>query len=272
LFGRRRSDIFANQDRPRILLIEPHEDTRLLYTALFEASGYAVDGAADGVTGIAYALMRLPDVVVMEMMVPHADGFEILSRLRADPTTTSIPCIVVTSYLHFQMPDRARAAGAAAVLAKPVALATLVTEVDTLLVMTPRLSLIERRLRRALTLLRDIAQRLTIDHDVQQRVRTLIDGLQVAVFAVDAEGQYVAVSEGAAMLTGYGREELLRMSAVDSGLSTVLPAVGNCRELQVPPSATTTTIRSREGKLVNLYTTAVTILPGLHAAACAPLD
>jgi CheY-like chemotaxis protein len=272
LWGRRRSDIFWKRDRPRVLVIEPHEDTRLLYIDLFEASGYAVESASDGLTGIAHARMRLPDVVVTEMIVPGADGFEILGQLRADPSTKSIPCIVVTSYLHFEVPERARAAGAVVVLAKPLSPATLLAEVDTVIIETPRARLIERQLRRALILLRDLAQRFKVDDDIRQCVPTLIDSLQVAVLAVDEAGRYVAVSDGAATLTGYAREELLRMSISDSGWSINVPMRAQNEEYPVPLSATTTTMRNREGQLMALYTTMVTILPGLHAAACAPLD
>src|SRR5437763_6596656 len=91
VWGRRTPDAFATRERPRLLLIEPHDDTRLLYADLFEAAGYAVEGVADGPTGIARAQRRLPDVIIMEMAVPRADGFAILAQLQQDDATSTIP-------------------------------------------------------------------------------------------------------------------------------------------------------------------------------------
>ena len=56
------------------------------------------------------------------------------------------------------------------------------------------------------------------DADAQQRVRAIIDRLQVAVLALDEQGRYVAASPGASSLTGYSHGELLTMSIVDSPL------------------------------------------------------
>jgi CheY-like chemotaxis protein len=270
-WGRRRSDIVGNRDRPRILVIEPHEDTRLLYTRFFEASGYEVEATADGLTGIAHARMRFPDVVVMEMIVPQADGCEILAQIREDPATRTIPCVIVTSHLHVQTPDRASGTGATVILAKPVPLQRLLAEADALLIATPRHRLIERYLRRLLATLQELVPRFQIGDTAQESIRTLIDRLQIAVLAINETGHYVAASEGAEMLTGYAREELLRMSVADNGWSLAVPTQ-DCPGLQLPADAFTTTIRSREGKELNLCTTVVTLSPGLHAAACALLD
>ena len=98
--GRRRPDaLAASAERPRVLLIEPHEDTRLLYAYLFEEAGYGVYSMADGIAGIRVAQRRLPDVVIMEVAVPGADAFEILRQLQDDASTANIPAIVVTSLL-----------------------------------------------------------------------------------------------------------------------------------------------------------------------------
>ena len=83
----------------------------------WKRAGYGVDSVADGIAGIRAAQRRLPDVVVMEVAVPSADGFEILRQLQDDASTANIPAIVVTSMLHFDVPARARASVRRAVLA-----------------------------------------------------------------------------------------------------------------------------------------------------------
>jgi CheY-like chemotaxis protein len=272
--GRRRLDGFAPiLETPRVLLVEPHDDTRLLYTCLFEEAGYAVYGVSEGVAAIGVAQQRLPDVVVMEMAVPGADGFEILRRLREDPVTSSIPVIVVTSLLRFDVPARARASGAVLVLEKPTGPETLLAAVDELIMATPRDRAVVRQLRRSLLMLRELGKRFKPDESAQERVRCLIDRLQVAILVVDEQGRYVAVSRGASTLTGYSRAELLRMSISDSGLASDRLLSRPWKEfLTTQEVAAGISIRDKAGNIVNIQTAFATLLPGLHAAAFAISD
>ena len=107
--GRRGSE---GTNRPRVLLIEPHEDTRSLYANLFEEAGYAVCSVAHGIEALSEAQYRLPDLVIMEVVLPSVDGLTILQALRAEAATSDIPVIVVTAMLHYDLPKRAQACGA----------------------------------------------------------------------------------------------------------------------------------------------------------------
>jgi CheY-like chemotaxis protein len=129
-WGRRRSDGLASaEETPRVLLIEPHPETRLLYACLFEDAGYAVYAVADGIGAIDVARGRLPDVVVMDLAAPGSAGFDIIRQFREDPLTATIPIVVVTSRLRFDVPVRARASGAVSVFAQPTGPETLLAEV-----------------------------------------------------------------------------------------------------------------------------------------------
>ena len=160
-------------------------------------------------------------MVVLDLAAPGADGFEILRQWMEDPSTSTIPSVVVTSSLHFDVPPRTRAGGAISVLGKPMSPETLLAEVEELMKATPRERLVVRRLRRSLLMLRELGRRVKSEESGQERVRSLIDRLQVAVLALDTQGRYVAVSRGASSLTGYSRAELLGRSVNDTGL--VLP-------------------------------------------------
>ena len=78
----------------------------------------------------------------------------------------------------------------------------LVGEVDTLIAAAPRA---RRTLKRRLLDIQELARFYPPDRDGQDRLRSLIDRLQVAIFAVDAQGHCIAASEGATRLTGYSR-------------------------------------------------------------------
>jgi CheY-like chemotaxis protein len=103
--GRRHEDGVSSVDEtPRILLIEPDRDTRLLYACLFEEAGYAVYAAADSTGAIDVARGRLPDLVVMKLEGAAGDG-GIFRRWWEDPLISSIPIVVVASLLNFDAPS-----------------------------------------------------------------------------------------------------------------------------------------------------------------------
>jgi CheY-like chemotaxis protein len=80
-----------------ILLVD---DSRLLRTANHRAlvrAGYDVIDAEDGVRGLQLAQERLPDLILLDMMLPLLPGPEVLRALKNDPRTNCIPVIVLTS-------------------------------------------------------------------------------------------------------------------------------------------------------------------------------
>ena len=251
-------------------MIEPHEDTRVLYATLLEDAGLAVYAATDGPDALASVTLLLPDVVVMEMAVPGADGFEILRTLRTDPTTADIPAVVVTSVLHFDVPQRARESGATVVLCKPTSIASVLDAVTELINGTPADRLARRQLRRSLSTLRSVASKMDVDAGSQERVRALIDRLQIAVMGIDGEGRYVAASAGAELLTGYTRSELLTMSVFDTALGADLPLARRWEAFAASNHAVeVATIRDKSGRAVTVQSLVALIVPGLHAAAFA---
>ena len=91
----------------------------------------------------------------------------------------------------------------------------MVAEADTLFVGAPHT---QRVLKRRLTALQELAQYDLPDAEGQDRLRHLIDRLQVAMLAVDETGHCIAASEGATLLTGYSRPELLTTSVLNDGV------------------------------------------------------
>src|SRR6185436_6045979 len=138
------------------------------------------------------AEQRLPDAILTELAVPRLDGFGILDRLRSNRLTADIPVIAVTGLLHEAAARGARQAAFAAVLAKPVEPALLLQSVRDAISRTPDDRRVRRRLRRSLMTLRKLGRHLAGDPQAQERIRKLIDRLQVAVLAFDDAGRYVA--------------------------------------------------------------------------------
>lgn len=81
----------------RVLVVEDEQSLRELYVQWLEMSGYTVLQAADGLVGIETILHEKPDLVVLDIMLPKKDGFEILAEVRRNPAVRDTPVIVLTS-------------------------------------------------------------------------------------------------------------------------------------------------------------------------------
>jgi CheY-like chemotaxis protein len=80
----------------RILIIEDYPPTVEMMRLLLHTDGYEVTIALDGPVGLRKAAAELPDLILLDVMMPELDGFEVCRRLKADPRTKNIPVIIVS--------------------------------------------------------------------------------------------------------------------------------------------------------------------------------
>jgi len=80
-----------------VLIVHDDEDTRLLLREVIGERGATVRTAEDGVAGLAAMAERRPDIVLLDLMMPVMDGFEMLRRMRRDPTLSRVPVLVLTA-------------------------------------------------------------------------------------------------------------------------------------------------------------------------------
>jgi CheY-like chemotaxis protein len=81
---------------PHILVVEDDEDIRSLLKDLLEPEGYVVDMAANG-AAVRVCADSLPALVLLDLMLPLIDGYEVSRRLRADPRTADVPIIILSA-------------------------------------------------------------------------------------------------------------------------------------------------------------------------------
>lgn len=103
----------------RILLCEDQDAIRRMIEALVSASGHEVTGVRTGAEAIELALKEPFDVVLLDLMLPGMDGFEVCTRLRADPATAKLPIVIISALDDKESRDQAKRAGATAYYAKP---------------------------------------------------------------------------------------------------------------------------------------------------------
>lgn len=114
-----------------VLVIDDHEETRRLIKLTLERSGLpvAVKTAADGPQGLEAARDEAPDLVLLDVMMPGMDGFEVCQQLRANVRTAFVPILMVTARDEPGSRIRGFLAGTDDYLAKPFARAELLARV-----------------------------------------------------------------------------------------------------------------------------------------------
>jgi CheY-like chemotaxis protein len=115
----------------RILIAEDHLDSQDALRILLEAADYRVLVASDGRAAMAAALNEIPDLILMDVMMPELDGLEVTRRLRRHQSTSGIPIIAVTAMEGAK--DLAIQAGANDFLAKPIDTRALLHKINGLL-------------------------------------------------------------------------------------------------------------------------------------------
>jgi DNA-binding response OmpR family regulator len=89
-----------------VLVVDDEAPIRLLCRVNLEAEGMAVLEAADGETGLELARTQLPDVILLDVMMPGRSGWEVAEELLADEVTSRIPIIFLTARAEIR--DRAK--------------------------------------------------------------------------------------------------------------------------------------------------------------------
>ncbi len=117
----------------KILIIEDDPGTLRLMVYTLQHEGYQVITAANGLEGLRKAVNDKPDLVVLDVMLPGIDGFEICHRLRADPRTAQLPILMLSD--KAQETDKATGlkVGADDYIIKPAAPSETTSRVRTLL-------------------------------------------------------------------------------------------------------------------------------------------
>jgi CheY-like chemotaxis protein len=105
--------------QPRVLVVDDEPAIRALCSVNLRRAGLEVLEAEDGIRGLERALAERPDLVVLDVMMPGLDGFQLAARLRRDERTRRIPLVFLTAEDDRKKHARARALGALAYVGKP---------------------------------------------------------------------------------------------------------------------------------------------------------
>jgi len=109
------------QPRPKtILVVDDDASVRKLLRRFLTAAGYAMSEAGDGITGLKIAKQLIPDLVVIDVLMPDMNGYELCALLKQDAATAPIPVLFLTGQGKMGDVEDAMAQGADVFMTKPV--------------------------------------------------------------------------------------------------------------------------------------------------------
>ncbi len=101
-----------------ILIIEDEPTLQKALTKSLEAEGFKIENALDGETGLNKSLASPPDLILLDLVLPQKNGFEVLSELKSDEKTKRVPVLVLTNLENANDVEKAISLGATGYLVK----------------------------------------------------------------------------------------------------------------------------------------------------------
>ncbi len=120
----------SNEAPKTILIVEDEPTQRILAKEILESAGYIVRSSDDGKHGLNMAIKTLPDLIILDLMLPSLDGYALCTALRECERTAQIPIILITGSKEPDVIKRGLAAGANDFVNKPVDWQFLADRVD----------------------------------------------------------------------------------------------------------------------------------------------
>ena len=117
----------------KILVVEDNELNLKLFCDLLRAHAYVAEPVRDGREALATARSFAPDLIVMDIQMPHISGLELIEQIKADDELRPIPIMAVTAYAAKGDEERIRDAGAEGYVSKPISVLKFVAAVRSLL-------------------------------------------------------------------------------------------------------------------------------------------
>ncbi len=104
----------------KILYVDDHPATRQVMIQMLESVGFNIAVAEDGREGVEKARCWQPHIILMDLRMPHMDGFEAIKIIRAGKETAHIPIIVISGWANARHKERTLAVGANEHFSKPI--------------------------------------------------------------------------------------------------------------------------------------------------------
>ncbi len=122
-----------SEEKRRILIVDDEEDVLTLLQLVFETNGFVAQTAPNGKAAVASAYESPPDAIILDVMMPEMDGWQVLKILKGDERTRSIPVMMLSARSERRDKMIALHEGANGYICKPFSTAEVLREVRSLL-------------------------------------------------------------------------------------------------------------------------------------------
>ena len=194
----------SSREQPLILVVDDDAGQRLLTSAALALGGFTVQEAADGEQALRLFQRELPDLVLLDVIMPGLDGFAVCEAIRRLPSGRHLPILMVTGLDDLESVERAYQAGATDFLSKPI-----------------QWAILHHRVR---YILRASAALLEL-RESEERFRTLVQAAGSVILVLSREGRVLEFNPAAAAFHAFRRGE-----PVGADFMAALPCAGDWNE------------------------------------------
>jgi len=120
-------------NKKEILVVEDQPELMKLECLLLQSRGYSVKGVSDGKSALEYMVEHSPDLVLLDIMIPGIDGFEVCRQIKSNEATKGVPVIMLTARMTREDMAKGEQVGADAYITKPFRSANVLSTIDNFL-------------------------------------------------------------------------------------------------------------------------------------------
>lgn len=180
----------------KVLIVDDNSESLNVITYFLKPVGYQLITAADGVQALEYINKELPDIVLLDVMMPKLNGFQVCERLKKDERTFHIPIIMITALKELKDKIRALEAGADDFITKPFESVELLTRVKSLL----RIKFFAEKLQRQNRELVQQKRALENDDKLKEKLTDLIvHDMKNPLFIIQGSAQMMSIMRNSGM-------------------------------------------------------------------------
>ena len=203
----------STDKRARILIVDDDRQNRQLLEVMLATEGYVIQTASSGEESLEMVEQHVPDLMLLDLMMPSMDGYEVAERLKTGRATRNIAIIIVTSLNDRQARLHSQRAGADDFLTKPVDRTELLLRVRNLLRLK---SLSDSQEHGSQRLEAEVALRTAGLSESERFYRESFDSAPVGMALIDLDGKWLRANKRLCALLGYSDEELQSAAVQDA--------------------------------------------------------